>query len=206
MDDVAYVVAVLDELEARYPVDTANVFGTGCSNGAMFLYQLAADTRTGGRFAAIAPVAGLPHNGFLFEPTNPALRYINIWGDKDTYIPAACPRNGGTKSGPRCCGWFYSCIGNTTCSMASNAGFSNNATPALLASDRAGGSAVCRGYAKNAIDGAVALASVIDCVWPGPHGWPNTNGGLWPAEMLLNFFLRGNAPPPLPPTLENKLP
>ena len=98
LDDVAYVVAVLDALESRHAVDTANVFGTGCSNGAMFLYQLAADPRTGPRFAAIAPVAGLPHNGFLFSPANPALRYINIWGTDDTYIPAACPKKS-TKSG-----------------------------------------------------------------------------------------------------------
>ena len=46
----------------------------------MFLYQLIADARTGNRLAAVAPVAGLPHNGFLFPPTNPHLRYLNIWG------------------------------------------------------------------------------------------------------------------------------
>jgi len=46
----------------------------------MFLYQLIADARTGNRLAAVAPVAGLPHNGFLFPPTNPRLRYLNIWG------------------------------------------------------------------------------------------------------------------------------
>lgn len=46
----------------------------------MLLYQLIADPRTGGRLAAIAPVAGLPHNGFLFAPANPNLRYLNVWG------------------------------------------------------------------------------------------------------------------------------
>lgn len=63
LDDVAYVVAILDQLEAEFSVDTDKIFGSGDSNGAMFLYQLIADPRTGGRFSAVAPVAGLPHNG-----------------------------------------------------------------------------------------------------------------------------------------------
>lgn len=91
LDDVAYVVAILDQLESEFSVDTSKVFGSGDSNGAMFLYQILADVRTGNRFAAVAPVAGLPHNGFLFPPTKPELRYLNIWGEKDTYIPAVCP-------------------------------------------------------------------------------------------------------------------
>ena len=32
-------------------------------DGRRFLYQLAADPRMGRRLAAVAPVAGLPHNG-----------------------------------------------------------------------------------------------------------------------------------------------
>jgi poly(3-hydroxybutyrate) depolymerase len=63
LDDVAYVVAILDQLEAEFSVDTDKIFGSGDSNGAMFLYQLISDPRTGGRFSAVAPVAGLPHNG-----------------------------------------------------------------------------------------------------------------------------------------------
>ena len=63
LDDVAYVVAILDQLEAEFSIDTTKIFGSGDSNGAMFLYQLIADPRTGGRFSAVAPVAGLPHNG-----------------------------------------------------------------------------------------------------------------------------------------------
>ena len=34
-----------------------------CVGGCRFLYQLAADPRMGRRLAAVAPVAGLPHNG-----------------------------------------------------------------------------------------------------------------------------------------------
>ena len=63
LDDVAYVVAILDQLKAEFYVDADKIFGSGDSNGAMFLYQLIADPRSGQRFSAVAPVAGLPHNG-----------------------------------------------------------------------------------------------------------------------------------------------
>ena len=229
LDDVAYVVAILDLLEAEYSVDTSKIFasgdsskfGLGCAvaatltgrsllrtDGAMFLYQLIADPRTGNRLAAVAPVAGLPHNGFLFPPTNPRLRYLNIWGEQDTYIPAECPQGDHKlKSGPGCCGWYYSCIDNTTRLFASLQGFPPG--PRALAAPLAAGAAQCRGYSK--LGAEVSTAQVVDCSWRGPHGWPRlsraedarsgsaTAGARWPAQMILDFFLAGEAPPPPPP-------
>ena len=215
-DDVAYVVAILDQLQARFPqIDQTQIFGSGDSNGAMFLYQLIADPRTGHRLAAIAPVAGLPHNGFLFQPANKALRYINVWGTADTYIPAVCP--GGdpsAKSGPGCCGWYYSCIGNTTALFAAAHGFPATTKPRPLAAPLAGNAAKCQGYSK--LSGVISTALVVDCSWEGPHGWPHDGSTLrdgpalsdgstrrqsarWPAEMILDFFLEGKAPPAPPP-------
>lgn len=55
-DDVGYVRALLDELARRLPVDSARVYATGLSNGAMMSYRLAAELSD--RIAAIAPVAG----------------------------------------------------------------------------------------------------------------------------------------------------
>jgi poly(3-hydroxybutyrate) depolymerase len=229
-DDVAYVVAILDQLEQEFAIDVARVFGSGDSNGAMFLYQLIADPRTGDRLAAIAPVAGLPHNGFLFAPTNPKLRYLNVWGERDTYIPALCSTTPATseKSGPGCCGWFYSCIGNTTRMFAALHNFAQPAQPRSLSAPLAGGAASCRGFSKTGA--TVATALVVDCSWDGPHGWPRISGGggggddgaaaatptvgsrtgrpitprtrgsRWPAEMIVDFFVQGQAPPPPPPS------
>lgn len=56
IDDVGYVRALLDELARRLPVDSARVYATGLSNGAMMSYRLAAELSD--RIAAIAPVAG----------------------------------------------------------------------------------------------------------------------------------------------------
>jgi polyhydroxybutyrate depolymerase len=55
-DDVRYVRALLDDLAGRIRYDTARVYATGLSNGAMMSYRLAADLSD--RIAAIAPVAG----------------------------------------------------------------------------------------------------------------------------------------------------
>jgi len=55
-DDIGYVRALLDELARRLPVDSARVYATGLSNGAMMSYRLAAELSD--RIAAIAPVAG----------------------------------------------------------------------------------------------------------------------------------------------------
>ncbi|MCG6874435.1 MAG: polyhydroxybutyrate depolymerase [Betaproteobacteria bacterium] len=55
-DDVGYVRALLDELARRLPVDSARIYATGLSNGAMMSYRLAAELSD--RIAAIAPVGG----------------------------------------------------------------------------------------------------------------------------------------------------
>lgn len=56
VDDVAFVEAMLDELEAELCVDTARVYATGMSNGGHMSNRLACDLSH--RFAAVAPVAG----------------------------------------------------------------------------------------------------------------------------------------------------
>jgi len=56
-DDVAFVGDMLDQVESDLCVDTARVFVTGLSNGAMMTSVLACDLAD--RFAAAAPVAGV---------------------------------------------------------------------------------------------------------------------------------------------------
>jgi len=78
-DDVHFVLALLDDLAARTPLDRTRVYATGLSNGAMMSYRLAAEASD--RFAAIAPVAGamvLPR----FAPTAPiAIMHIHSVDD-----------------------------------------------------------------------------------------------------------------------------
>jgi polyhydroxybutyrate depolymerase len=55
IDDVAFVTALVEELQAEFGVSGDRTFATGMSNGAMMTYRLACETDL---FAAIAPVAG----------------------------------------------------------------------------------------------------------------------------------------------------
>jgi polyhydroxybutyrate depolymerase len=56
VDDVGFVVALLDDLARRMPYDRARVYATGLSNGSMMAYRLAAETPE--NIAAVAGVAG----------------------------------------------------------------------------------------------------------------------------------------------------
>jgi len=55
VDDVGFVLAVLDDVEKDLEIDPERVFATGISNGGMMAYRLGCEA--GDRFAAIAPVA-----------------------------------------------------------------------------------------------------------------------------------------------------
>jgi polyhydroxybutyrate depolymerase len=68
IDDVGFVLAVLDDIAARARIDRARVYAVGLSNGAMMAYRLAAEASD--RIAAVAGVAGtmsLPR----FAPSHP---------------------------------------------------------------------------------------------------------------------------------------
>ena len=56
VDDVGFVLALLDELAQRMPLDQGRIYATGLSNGSMMAYRLAAEASP--RIAAAAGVAG----------------------------------------------------------------------------------------------------------------------------------------------------
>jgi polyhydroxybutyrate depolymerase len=56
VDDVGFVVALLEDLARRMPIDASRVYVTGLSNGSMMAYRVAAEAPD--RIAAVAGVAG----------------------------------------------------------------------------------------------------------------------------------------------------
>ncbi|MGB5289484.1 MAG: PHB depolymerase family esterase, partial [Ignavibacteriaceae bacterium] len=57
VNDVGFISALIDTLEARYDIDTNRVYSCGLSNGGIMTYRLACEL--GNRFAAVASVAGV---------------------------------------------------------------------------------------------------------------------------------------------------
>lgn len=83
IDEIAFVAALLDSLQARLRIDPARVYAAGMSNGGMMAYQAAC--ALGGRIAAIGVVAG--------ELTVPDCRpprpvsVLAIHGTADDHLP-----------------------------------------------------------------------------------------------------------------------
>ncbi len=79
-DDVAFVGALIDEIERTWGTDADRVYATGMSIGAQMVYRLAAEL--GGRFAAIAPVSGAPRDPSRIGPATP-VSLITFTGTAD---------------------------------------------------------------------------------------------------------------------------
>lgn len=85
VDDVAFVRALLDDIERVARIDKRRVFATGMSNGAIMSYRLASEMSD--RIAAIAPVGG-PMGTSTCHPRRP-VPVIHFHGTADEFAPFA---------------------------------------------------------------------------------------------------------------------
>ncbi len=84
VDDVAYVSAIIDDVESKYNVDAKRVFVIGHSNGAFMSHRLACDLSD--RIAAIVALAGAVWNDpSKCNPTS-KVSVLDVHGDADTTI------------------------------------------------------------------------------------------------------------------------
>lgn len=83
VDEVAFITALLDDLQQRIAVDEHRIYATGMSNGAMMSYLMA--DRLSERFAAIGPVGG----PMGFETCSPSVPVpvIHFHGTADEFAP-----------------------------------------------------------------------------------------------------------------------
>jgi polyhydroxybutyrate depolymerase len=87
VDDVAYLTALLDEVEARVPVDRRQVYFFGHSNGGFMSYRMACELAD--RVAAIASLAGSDFAGEMdCVPARP-VSVLQIHGDADATVSYA---------------------------------------------------------------------------------------------------------------------
>lgn len=83
VDDVGFVLAVLDDVARSLRIDADRVFASGISNGGMMAYRLGCEASD--RFAAIAPVAATA----IVEPCDPdvPVSLLHIHGLADGNVP-----------------------------------------------------------------------------------------------------------------------
>jgi polyhydroxybutyrate depolymerase len=83
VDDVAFVRAILDALEADLCVDRRRVYATGMSNGGIMSHRLACELSD--RIAAVAPVSGF--NGTKTCAPARAVSVLDFHGTDDPTVP-----------------------------------------------------------------------------------------------------------------------
>lgn len=85
VDDVGFLMHLLDTLQATYNIDAERVYSTGMSNGGFMSYELACQTD---RIAAIASVTGsiTPTSYADCQPTRP-VPVMQIHGTSDNTVP-----------------------------------------------------------------------------------------------------------------------
>jgi polyhydroxybutyrate depolymerase len=173
VDDVAFVRAVLDDLEQATCIDTARVYATGFSNGGMLAHRLACELSD--RIAAIAAVSGglgatdldvtPPATLFACRPTRP-VPVLHVHGTGD----ACYPFEGG--EGP-VAGVTFEAVPTTIEGWLSREGCGQSTTTTL-----ANGIARCTAY-DCPPPGAVTLCTLQG----GGHYWPG--GGDWLGSETL---------------------
>ena len=172
-DDLAFVEALLDRLEATLCVDKERVFATGMSNGGMFVHRLGCDLAD--RFAAIAPVGGTMARGYNCAPQTP-LSMMNVYGRNDDYVSQK-----GVMSSD---GYYYLGAAAVLDEWAAAQGCAAEATP--YPTSRSGDLGLeCVERADCATG-----AEVVHCEWEGGHDWPAAEGQAVGNEIIWEFFAR----------------
>lgn len=155
-----FIPQLYDYMEQNFCIDVTREYHSGMSNGAMFTYQAGASMSS--RLAAIVPVAGSFHNGFLQTPTH-YLPVMDIHGTSDHTVPANASSSKGAYA-LSSDGWYYEITGNIASQWAQANGCSSSKlapyTPAGISSST---------ISKNQLKCVDHGCDTITCAWKGGH-------------------------------------
>jgi poly(3-hydroxybutyrate) depolymerase len=186
---VGQIDALLDEIERDYCVDRSMIWVTGCSNGGMFVYELAKDKRTSGRFAGYLPQVGSPHPGFTQRNSlnpNPPKFFMGFWGADDTTVPGQKYQTDvfgeAVALDTNFNGWLYMTARSVTAQWAEMNGLSGD--PAYHDASSYASGLDCHAW-RSGDEGAEA--EIVECFFQGGHSCPGF--GNMP-QMMLDFAQR----------------
>lgn len=196
-DSVGQIVQLLDDIERDYCVDRSMIWVTGCSNGGMFVYELAKDVRTANRFAGYMPQVGAPHPGFTqFSPVSsvpPAKFFMGFWGTRDNTVPGRA--NFLDVFGPDVAldtsfnGWLYMTARSITSDWAAANSFTEDddvtpASPRAYDANEYSSSLECVSWHR---PDEGSEAEIVECFFDGGHSCPGF--GQMP-QMMWDFARR----------------
>ncbi len=172
IDDVGFILAMIEEIGRLVPLDESRVYVTGASNGGMMAYRLGCETC--GVFAGIAPViANIPDP--LFGDCRPCapLALVAINGSADPLIPL--------DGGEVCEGVRFGCTGGRVVSQAESVGrfaSANGCDPHPVAEwlpPRVADGTVVERQVFVGCQGSTVVAFIV---YGGGHTWPPLPGQL----------------------------
>ena len=167
-DSSAFIPQLYDLAEQSFCVDTTREFHTGMSNGAMFTFQ--AGVSMSSRLAAIAPIAGSFHYGFLQAPTE-KVPLLAITGTKDKTVPA----NGTATKASDSSGYYWETLANIAKSWKVANGCSSS-TKVKGYKPAGVSSALVSQYKLQCVDQG---CDVYSCAWNGAHLYFGGAGRYW---------------------------
>ena len=86
VDDVSYLLGLVDEVESSLNIDPRRIFIVGYSNGGFMAHRLICELETKGRFAAIATLAGVTHLDEMDCLATDLVSVLHIHGTLDDVI------------------------------------------------------------------------------------------------------------------------
>lgn len=176
-DDLGFVNAVLDDLEARLCIDLDRVYGLGYSNGGMFAHRMACDLPE--RLAAVIPQHGVLAKGFNCA-TDYRMPIMVIGGTNDTTVPI---------DGSMSYDYFlYESMPEVVAEFASRQGCDAATTPYPTAADGVDGLSCVQH------ENCDTEAEVVFCQWNGDHDYPNG----WGNDVFWTFLENNARPVPEP--------
>ena len=176
-DDVGFIAALLDELEATLCVDLDRVFATGMSNGAMFTHRLACDLSD--RLAAVAPISGTIARGFGCAPPSTAkISMISFHGTRDEVV-----RFDGS---PSVDGFMYTPTARVVDAWAAtdSQGCDDENSPYPTSKDDVAGLECVQ--RANCSSGA----EVVACALNVGHDWPRKGEDRYAIDLMWEFFTK----------------
>ncbi len=179
VDDVGFIVKMINSLKVNYNIDTTRIYLTGASNGGMMAYRLACERAD--IFAAVAPVAATMVVTEICSPTR-AVPLLHIHSLPDTRVPY----NGGYGTGfagvymPPIDSVIGGWLQNDTCTIAFDTVYNTNGVVGKRWSDCSSCSEV---MIYTTTDGGHS--------WPGGNQTPNgdpVSTQLNATDLIWDFF------------------
>merc|ERR1719247_3758747 len=176
-----FIPQLYDYIEQHFCIDVTREYHSGMSNGAMFTYQAGASMSS--RLAAIVPVAGSFHNGFLQSPTS-KVPVMDIHGTSDHTVPGNAS-SASAKFALSSDGWYYEITGN----IASKWAVANGCSSAHVSSYTPSGvsSSV---ISKTSLRCVNHGCDTVTCAWNGGHVF--FNGASDNGKLVWNFLKQFN--------------